>query len=356
MKILHSADWHLDSPIQGRSPEQTQLLRRTLLKIPGQIAEVCRREQCEIMLLAGDIFDGPFSLESYQAVYMALETVGVPVFIAPGNHDYAGADSPWLTKSWPENVHIFTNPVMEAVTLQEQSCRVYGAGFTAMDCQALLEGFQAQTDMAYTLGVLHGDPTQVSSPYCPVTKAQVKASGLQYLALGHIHKGGSFQAGKTLCAWPGCPMGRGYDEQGEKGVLIVTLEETASVQFVPLDTPRFYDLEVDGLEDAAGSLASVLPAVGNADFYRMTLTGPSEPVDLAALREQFAQFPNLELRDQTTPPVDIWANAGADSFEGTYFELLQNALAQADGDTQRRIRLAARISRQILDGQEVRLP
>lgn len=357
MKILHSADWHLDSPIQGRTPEQMQLLRKTLLKIPGQISELCRREGCDMMLLSGDLFDGPFSLESYQALYGALEKSAVPVFVSPGNHDFAGTDSPWLTKSWPENVHIFTRPVMEAVMLESLDCRVYGAGYTAMDCPGLLENFQAEEEgAAYHVGVLHGDPTQVSSPYCPVTKAQVKASGLHYLALGHIHKDGSFQAGKTLCAWPGCPVGRGYDEQGEKGVLIVTLEDTASVRFVPLDTPRFYDLEVDALEDAAGSLASVLPAVGNEDFYRVTLTGPSSPIDLNGLSRQFSQFPNLELRDRTTAPVDIWAGAGEDSFAGMYFQLLQNAMADCDEDTRRQIRLAARISRQILEGQEVRLP
>ena len=356
MKILHSADWHMDSPLQGRTPEQTGLLRRALLKIPGQVADVCGREKCDMMLLSGDLFDGPFSLESYQAVYAAVESVGVPVFIAPGNHDYAGSDSPWLTKSWPENVHIFTQPAIESVLLQSLDCRVYGAGFTSMDCQGLLKGFRAEQDTARTVGVLHGDPTQVSSPYCPVTKAQVKESGLDYLALGHIHKGGSFQAGATLCAWPGCPMGRGFDEQGEKGVLIVTLEDTASARFVPLDTPRFYDLQVDVMEDAADTLASVLPAVGNEDFYRITLTGPSNPVDLAMLSRRFSQFPNLELRDQTSAPVDIWASVGEDSFEGTYFQLLQDALENGDEQVQRQIRLAARISRQILDGQEVQLP
>ena len=309
-----------------------------------------------MMLLSGDLFDGPFTQESILALRDGLEAVRVPVFIAPGNHDYVRTDSPWLTKSWPSNVHIFTGPVMETVTLEALDCQVYGAGFTSMDCPGLLEGFRAQTDKTWQIGVLHGDPTQVNSPYCPVTKAQVKNAGLDYLALGHIHKGGAFRAGDTLCAWPGCPMGRGYDEQGEKGVLVVTLEDTVSTRFVPLETPRFYDLEVDALEDPAGSLASVLPAVGNTDFYRISLTGPSQPLDLTALTGQFAGFPNLELRDKTTPPVDIWAGAGEDSFAGTYFQLLKMAMENADGDRQRQIRLAARISRQILDGQEVRLP
>lgn len=356
MKILHSADWHLDSPFQGRSPEQVELLRRALLKIPGQIAEICQAEKCDIVALSGDLFDGPFTLDSYEAVRTALEAVAVPVFIAPGNHDYLGADSPWLTKSWPENVCIFTQPVIESVTLPALNCRVYGAGFSSMDCPGLLEGFRADEDWPYTVGILHGDPTQVNSPYCPITKQQVKASGLSYLALGHIHKGGSFHAGNTLCAWPGCPMSRGYDEQGEKGVLIVTLEDSASAKFVPLDAPRFYDLDIDALEDAAASVASVLPAVGNDHFYRITLTGPSHPIDMAGLITQFSHFPNLELRDKTTAPVDIWASAGEDSFAGTYFQLLQDALTGSDQDQQRRIRLAARISRQILDGQEVRLP
>ena len=356
MKILHSADWHLDSPLQGKTPEQTALLRRALLQIPEKITRLCRAEACDMMLLAGDLFDGPFTQESYQALYQALAEAGVPVFITPGNHDPLSAESPWLTKSWPENVHIFTKPEIESVWLPELNCRVYGGGFASMDCPSLLAGFTAPQDGACQIGVLHGDPTQVSSPYCPITRPQVKASGLTYLALGHIHKGCSFTAGATLCAWPGCPMGRGFDEQGEKGVLIVTVEDGASARFVPLDSPRFFDLEAEALEDPAASLSSLLPALGSEDFYRITLTGPSQPIDLAALASQFAHFPNLELRDGTTAPVDIWASAGEDSFEGMYFQLLREALDRAEEPERKRILLAARISRQLLCGQEVRLP
>ena len=185
----------------------------------------------------------------------------------------------------------------------------------------------------------------------PITQAQVAGSGLSYLALGHIHKGGAFRAGTTLCAWPGCPMGRGYDEEGEKGVLLVTVEDTVQASFIPLDTPRFYDLETP-----AQQLDSLLPPVGNDDFYRITLVGESEPLDLKDLQSRYGRFPNLLLRDQTTPPVDIWKALGEDSFEGTYFELLHQALDGADPQTRQQILLAAKISRQILDGREVTLP
>ena len=302
------------------------------------------------MLLAGDLFDGPYDADTFHILCDALEEAAVPVFITPGNHDFADMNSPWLTQKFPGNVHVFTRPIIESVELPSLGCRVYGAGFTAMDCPALLEGFRADTDTT-AIGIFHGDPTMAASPYNPISQAQVAQSGFAYLALGHIHKGGSFRAGSTLCAWPGCPMGRGYDEQGEKGVLVVTVEDTATARFIPLNAPHFYDLECTPKE-----LDGLLPPVGNDNFYRITLTGESEPLDMAALRARYDRFPNLELRDKTVLPLDVWKALGEDSFEGTYFGLLHRALENADQQTQERIQLAARICRQILDGQEVTLP
>lgn len=334
--------------MQGRTPEQAQLLRRELLALPGKIAALCRQERCQLVLIAGDIFDGAYTADSLTAVKNALEEMAVPVFISPGNHDFVGLSSPWLTENWPDNVHIFTRQALEEVYLPDLDLHIYGAGFTSMDCPGLLSGFHAP---ANSVAVLHGDPTQVSSPYCPITQTQVMDSNLQYLALGHIHKGGQFKAGSTLCAWPGCPMGRGFDEQGEKGVLIAEIGDTATARFVPLDVPKFFDLET-----APDGLDALLPPVGNDDFYRITFTGESDPIDLSALYAAYSRFPNLELRDRTVRPVDIWKSVGEDSFEGMYFGLLQDALTGKPENEQQKILLAARICRQILDGQEVVLP
>lgn len=347
IKILHSADWHLGSPLL-----QQDSARQALMAVPEKIAALCKQENCDMMLLSGDLFDGPCSADAVRSLRRTLADVGVPVFIAPGNHDFVGADSPWLSELWPENVHIFTHPVIESYPVEALDCCVYGAGFTSMDCPGLLGDFTPQHTQRYAIGVLHADPTQVNSPYCPITTEEVKQSGLDYLAVGHIHKGDSFRAGKTLCAWPGCPMGRGYDETGEKGVLIVTVDDTVTTRFVPLDVPRFHDLSLP----ADTPLSTVLPPVGNQDFYRITLTGPSEPLDLEAIAAEYAAFPNLTLRDKTTPPLDIWGTAGNDTLEGLYFQLLRDAAESNDPQLQSTARLAARISRQILDGQEVVLP
>ena len=350
LKILHSADWHLDSPFAGFPEDKRTLLKQEQRKIPGKIADLCRREDCDMVLLAGDIFDGEASAETLSVLKKALADCGVPVLISPGNHDYCTPGSPWLEESWPENVFVFTGG-LESVTIQGLNCRIYGAGYQSMDCAALLDGFQAEGTEKYRVAVLHGDPTQAKSPYCPVTTAQVRGSGLHYLALGHIHKAGAFQAGRTLCAWPGCPMGRGWDETGEKGVCIVTLGEAPDIQAVSLDTLRFYELDVDVDGDAAAALEMALPAAGSKDFYRVSLRGSAE-ADLPGLKQRFARFPNLELLDKTETPIDVWADTDEDSLEGVYFTMLRKAM-DADPGNAERIRLAAEISRKLLSGREV---
>ena len=349
IKILHSGDWHLDSPLQGKTETQAGYLRRELLNIPDKIAALCKEENCDLVLLSGDLFDGTYTQESYRRVYDALQRMEKPVFISPGNHDYISPDSPYEKEIWPDNVHIFKRQTIEWVDIPALDLRVYGAGFQSMDCPPLLKNWRAE---GRAVGVFHGDPTQIHSPYNPVTKTQVADSGLLYLALGHVHKGDSFLAGQTLCAWPGCPMGRGWDEEGEKGVLIATLDDEAQTKFVPLNTPGFYDLAVD----AGSGIGTVLPAVPNEDFYRITLTGEAEMPDLDALQKEFSSFPNLTLRDHTRRPVDLWQKAGEDSFEGMYFGLLKDALDDAAEEEREKILLAAKLSRQLLDGQEVELP
>ena len=356
MKLLHSADWHLDSPMNGWSREETAFLRSELMGIPEKVARLCRSEQCDAMLLSGDLFDGPYTKESFRAVSHALEDAGVPVFITPGNHDFCRVGSPYSSEVWPGNVHIFKNTAMESVLLPEFDCEVFGAGYSAMDCPPLLKDFHCAPDHAIRIGVLHGDATQSSSPYCPISAQQVRDSGLQYLALGHIHKAGSFRAGGTLCAWPGCPMGRGYDETGMGGVLIAELGGEVKASFMPLGTLQFHDNAVDAGEDPIAAAGSLLPGVKSEDFYRLTFTGYSQPIDLDRVKAAFPHVKHLQLRDRTLPEIDLWSAAGEDTLEGVYFKLLKDGMDTGSEVLKRHLKLAARISRQILDGQEVTLP
>ena len=349
LTILHSADWHLDSPFGSLPEEAGDRLHRAQREIPGRIAALCRERHCDMVLLAGDLFDAVPRRETLETVKRALEDCRVPVFIAPGNHDYCSPASPWLTENFPENVHIFTGD-MAWVDVPALDCRVYGGGYRSMDCPGLLRNFHAEGDSRWCVGVLHGDPLIVTSPCCPVTMAQVRESGFDYLALGHIHAAGSFLGGETLCAWPGCPMGRGWDETGEKGVYLVTLEETASVQFLPLGLPQFYDLTVQLRTDARSALEGILPPAQSPDFFRVTLTG-SGHVNTEKLAAHFENLNYLCIRDKTREKKNLWDWAGEDSLRGLYFQKLREESGEQPLAT-----LAAEISMTLLDGGEVELP
>lgn len=355
IKILHSADWHLDAPMTGHSPEAARTLQAESRKIPEKITGLCRQEGCDLLLLAGDLFDGEPSPDTLRTVQNALSQLDIPVVITPGNHDYCHPGSPYLKEGWPKNVHIFKKAQIESFVLRSLDCRIYGAGYESMDCPALLKRFRAEGPESLHIGIFHADAT-TASPYFPVTRHQIQESGLDYVALGHIHKQGSLTAGDTLCLWPGCPMGRGFDELGQKGVIITVLGQQPETKFVPLDTPRFFDETVNINDDPAAALAAVLPAIDSSDFYRITLTGYSAGIDMDALGQQFSHVPNLVLRDQTLPEPDLWKNTDTDTLEGLMFSQFRE-LADTSGEPlSQQAMLAARICRSILDGQEVVLP
>lgn len=256
IKLLHSADLHLGGAFRGLPPEKAAELRREQLRLPRRLAELAIQENVDLVLLAGDLFDAPQAdPDSADALISALRELPCPVLISPGNHDYYTWDSPYYYGKFPENVHIFTEPRLTSLAFPSLDCRVYGGGYRSMDCPPLLEGFRAEGAEAHQILLLHGEVTGAGSPYAPITRGQLAASGLGYAALGHIHKGDSLRLGDTLCAWPGCPMGRGFDETGIKGALLVTLESGGSqTSFVPLGEHAYWDLEVPAGDEPAKSL------------------------------------------------------------------------------------------------------
>ena len=80
LKILHSADWHLDSPFSSFPEPQRRFLRRELEKIPEKIGQVIARERPDLVLLAGDLFDGKPSVRTVSRVKQALAEYGVQPF------------------------------------------------------------------------------------------------------------------------------------------------------------------------------------------------------------------------------------------------------------------------------------
>ncbi len=355
LKIIHAADLHLDSPFAGLAPELAARRRGEQRLFLEELVELTRREGADLVLLPGDILDGSLCYrETARALARSLGEMGCPVFISPGNHDPLTADSLWATQSWPENVHIFKGNV-EKYELPHKNCVVYGCGFQSahMESSPLDSFLVTEGRDTVKLMCLHADLTP-GSPYCPITEKQIAASGLTYLALGHIHTGtGLRRAGSTFYAYPGCPQGRGFDEVGEKGVLVVTAAPGAvEARFVPMARHRYELLSVDVTgKDVRALLSALLPSDAREHAFRVTLTGESEGVDLSALYAALApRCAALTITDRTRLPLAHWAGRGEDSLSGVFLDGLYRR-CQTDPDNEM-LQLAARFALAALEGGE----
>lgn len=112
-----------------------------------QLAELANAHECDLMLLAGDLFDSDNAYpDSVDALRRAFASCRAEIVIAPGNHDFCAPGSAYLTETWSENVHIFTKQELSYFEFPRLNCRVWGAAFTAPDAPTLLEGFSAKHD------------------------------------------------------------------------------------------------------------------------------------------------------------------------------------------------------------------
>ena len=216
-KVLHAADFHLDSAFRALPEEQARLRRQESRELPGRLVDWANDHGAQLMLLAGDLFDSDqLYSQTAQMLAQALSRFRGTVVIAPGNHDWLSAASPYRQPIWPDNVHIFLGRGIERLALPELQCTVYGAAFTAPEePESGLRGFYAQPDGSARIMVLHGDMGSRESRYRPLTPEEIAATGLDYLALGHVHAPSAMnRAGNTVWAYPGCPQGRGFDETG----------------------------------------------------------------------------------------------------------------------------------------------
>ena len=360
VRIVHAADFHLDSAFGALSAEQSKLRRRESRAAAERLGNYVNRNDADLVLLAGDLFDGAeVYRETVEQLLDALGSMRARVFIAPGNHDFYSVRSLYASLSWPENVHIFKTARMERVVLPELGCAVYGAAFTAPAQEtSLLAGFHAPDDGLIRLGVLHADLSAAEARYDPVTREEIAASGLDYLALGHTHEfGGVLKAGSTAYAYAGSIEGRGFDELGEHGFLTGTVERgRAKLEFVPFARRRYEILTVDVTGSTPeAALRAALPADTARDLCRVIFTGETDErgIDERALMERFGpEFFHLELRDKTRIGEDVWARAAEDSLRGAFLRELRANYDHTDESERQTIERAARFGLAALDHRD----
>lgn len=362
-RVIHTADLHLGSPF-STWPEHAARLRQEQWTLFSRLIDHCRTARPDLLLIAGDLFDQPVPpSDLVNGVRELLASIpDTNVFIAAGNHDPAFIDSPYRTCAWSDQVRLFTDE-LNTVRLENQPIQVTGAGFTAAAVTRSLLPPASQPGQSgissrqlsgsfsqdrLSLLVLHGELVTAgqTSAYNPVTSEQIAALGIDYAALGHRHeRSGPQRSGKGWLAYSGCPMGRGFDESGEKGLLSLDLSFDPSdvpegrvrlqAEWLPLGARRFHiqAVPVDGCSSheevyrrIEQELSSMPGSQEPAPLIRTLLTG--------RLADGFALSPPIlqarlapshfyaEVIDQTVQIPDLAALTGESSLRGAFARLL----------------------------------
>lgn len=358
MKLIHCADLHFDTPFSGLSGRRADIRREDLRATFGRIVELTLAEQADALLIAGDLFDSAqISSQTLRYLHNQLMRLGeIPVLICGGNHDPLTADSCYRTMNWPENVHIFAADRMERVDLPGGVC-VYGRSFAdRYQISSMLTGFHVEDAAKINIMLLHGQLAGAgqTNEYNPLYADDIAASGLCYLALGHVHQPSEAQrADDTVYAYSGCPEGRGFDELDDRGVLVVETDGTeVSLRFVPVCRRKYRHItvEVSGMADNQELLEAMRGAVEQTeDIYKFTLTGAAEFAIQPAVLSDGLELFGVKMVDETHPAVDLEALAAEQTLRGMFVKQL---LASEDAELAQQ---AIAYGLAALDGEKVTL-
>ena len=366
MKFVHCADVHLDSAFTLTNPTDAGRRRNELRAAFSSLILYAKSEDCRLFFISGDLFDDKtVTKDTFEMLEREMSSFSrCHFFISPGNHDPYGESSPYKLVNLPENVHIFTEPRMTHFDLPEQGVRVYGYAFTSDTMtHSPLEGFTVSDPSLINILVCHGEMGNSLSVYCPILEADISGSGLDYVALGHIHKGSGLKyAGKVPYAYPGCTLGRSFDETGSKGAFIGSIsKEGIELQAIKL-SGRKYEIAVCDITGAA-SIASVAEKIISAckDFgedtaLRLVLEGITYPefsYSESEIRNLITRPFYLEVKDNTLPLYNAEYLRKDSTIIGEFFRHIEPRLSSEDLSERETARLALKYGLKALYGREI---
>ena len=352
VKLLHCGDLHLDAPFTSLSDAEDRpgSRRQELKKALAAIVELARERRVDLLLLCGDLFEQDYIRRStIHFIFDQFLKIGdIPVLLIPGNHDPEAPDSCYRMGGWPSNVSILGE---SNLYFDHPSCgtRVYGR----------IPPKDNMDDCRINILMLHGtlDMPFSTDAFQPVASAELDASGFDYCALGHFHSRirGAGAKGRVYNA--GSPEPLGFDEEGEHGVFIVTVEKqpgkesSIQAEFKSICGRHFINLQVqagDCLSDEQVA-ARVAQAMNNAgrgeDLYRVFLKGhisrdfriDTDYVGELLKTEAFY----VRLADQTTPDYNFEQITGEPGLRGLFArKMLERAAASRD-DQERQLVMQA---------------
>ncbi len=365
MKILHIADCHLDSPLRGLPSNISDMRRHQLAGAFSDALSYASENKTEVVLISGDMFDTPTASHSSVGMLTSFAAANpeVYIFVAPGNHDCVLGNNYIAPLSAYPNIKVFTKGYIEKVELPQFNACIYGVGCVhAHGEERLLENFWVDEADKLNIMCFHGLVYGYGGhdAYNPLSREDMAQSGLDYIALGHVHTFSGVQSlGLVNYAYPGCLLGRGFDETGAKGFIAGNIEKgSCELEFIESKYPAFERVFVDcnGAKDMVEIIAKVNKAVEmlpDSSLLSVVLEGYIRSdlvVNRSIVSGSLSRFAFVKTDDKTKPEQDYVALSGEQSLKGIF---LKNVLES--GADEITIRKAVSLGLAALSGEELNM-
>ncbi len=344
MKIIHCADIHLGAKMDSFPKEVAEKRKTEVRKSFLRMVNYAKEQGVCAILLCGDIFDRdkPFKKDTDFFYDVVEDTPEIEFFYLRGNHDFAGA-----ARELP-NLRLFTtkwssysigNVVISGIELAKENKRAYPSTLSLQEDKQ-------------NIVMLHG---QIGEE---IALTKLREKHIDYLALGHIHE---YAAGKIdgrgKYAYSGCLEGRGFDETGVKGFILLDIDQEINATFQSFSLREIAKIQVDVTDLKEGyAMAKRIKeevAFKKENIYRIELVGE---VDLEI--DEFAEDVEsylagecayLNVKDCTKKKLDYAAYAYDKSLRG---EFVRSVAEAPDYTEEERAQIIA-YGLKALDGREV---
>jgi DNA repair exonuclease SbcCD nuclease subunit len=331
LSLLHFSDLHLDTSFSDSRlpPEIGRQCREKLRNTLIDILRLARERDADAVTIAGDFFENervqPDTLKFIAEQFSQLAPT--PVFIAPGLRDHTGPHSPYQTRRWPANVHVFLNGTLSDRSLSSDYELWGAARLHANDRDNAIAGFIAPASGKIPVLLLHAQsansPVEISEQKPatggqPLTLNGIANAGFGVALIGQQHLRFIDANRKCTVVCPGSPCALGFDDADGHGVAWVTLapDREPVVEWEHLKRGQGSDLHFAALElpvDHEKSTASLVDTITQALRYqslrnsvvRVRLIGAASfasAIDTKDLMERIEHHcAYLRIENHTTP-------------------------------------------------------
>ena len=390
LRLLHTADVHLGARHADLGEQAAAQRERQFASFKAAV-DLAISEGVDVVLIAGDLFDSNTqpkrSVDRVAAELKRLVEAKIRTVIIPGTHDvydraslYRVHDLPAMAGSTADDdlVTVLT-PDRPSIHLKSCDVVVHGQVFaTKRAPHSPLRDLQVDGDgtAAWHVGMVHGAlaiPGRTDGDEVVITREEIEATGLDYLALGHWHSTQQGRAGTTTYAYSGAPEPVAVTQDGAGKVLLVELGEAAGAKTVKVlertvGRTRFEKITIDAAT-LGGQPELVKTLAGRADpdlilDVRLTGVRPDElDVSTDEVEDQLkGSFLKVRVRDASVPALTAGNLPSPDTIPGAFIRNVEGRIAELEAEGSEastaeatELRDILRLGRLLLAGHEVML-